>query len=108
MGAYTTSIGRGMIHLTPGATHDADWDCMAVGFPQGMKLGSIKFYGSAANDILIVRDGAAAGPIICKMKDATPSGIADAFNGTVTRPYIKASDQTFGTPANVVIILEYL
>jgi hypothetical protein len=108
MGVNTTVIGRGTIQVTLDATFDTPWDIMDEGFPLGIKLGAIKFYGSAANDILLVRDGSATGPVICKMKDVTPSGVADAFDGTVVRPYLEVVDQVFGTAANVIIIFEYL
>jgi hypothetical protein len=43
------------------------------------------------------------------MKDVTPSGVADAFGGTVVRPYLKVDDQTIGgTTTTAIIVFEYL
>ena len=104
--ANTVTYTGNVITIIPDGTTDYD---SSTEFPYGVRLGAIKFYGSAANDVLEVTHGAAAGPIISKMKDVTPSGAKDTFpNGLDCKPYIDVSDCTFNTAANIRIILELL
>jgi hypothetical protein len=77
-----------------------------ISFPGGVKLKAIKFFPSAANDILVVRSRIASGPIIAKMKDTTGGGSADVSfgEGLWCFPYIHLADCTYNTPANVIVM----
>lgn len=82
-----------------------DWDSK-TSFPGGLKVKSIKFFPSAANDILVVRDGSVTGPIMAKMKDTTGGGSADVGfgDGVWMYPYIKYADCTFNTGTSVIVM----
>ena len=101
--ALTVTHAPGMTTIT---AHDgATAFDIKTYFPNGVELTGIKFYPSAAGDILVVRDGSATGAIISKF---TGEG-KDVFSKPTTRfPYLKAADQTFNTAANVVIMFEYV
>ena len=73
-------------------------------FPNGVELIGIKFYPSAAGDILVTRDGSATGAIISKFTGEGKDVISQPRR---CFPYLKVADQTFNTAANVVIIFEY-
>ena len=102
----TETPSAGAITLTY-AGNGADWDSR-TNFPGGLKVKSIKFWPSAATDILTVRNGSATGPIIGHVEDLSGTGVEDIGFGGAGEwcfPYIKISDQTFGTPANASVIL---
>ena len=99
------TVGKSSITLTfTGA--GAAWDSQTH-FPGGLKVTGIKFFPSAANDILAIRDGSATGPIMAKMKDTTGGGSADiSFDGGLwCCPYLLISDCTFNTIANATVII---
>lgn len=108
--AATTTIKDGIITVVSDGS--SEWS-LVTALPQfeqtGIRLKGIKFFGSAANDILVVRSGSATGPIISKMKDVTPAGVADAFGdkGMWCKPYIKYADQTYNTAASTLVMFEY-
>ena len=74
--ALTVTHGPGITTIT---AHDGatDFD-MATYFPGGVKLTGVKFYPSAAGDIIVVRDGSTTGAILSKFtgegKDNMPKG----------------------------------
>ena len=74
----------------------------------GLKVLSIEFVPSAADDVIHIRDNTITGPTLMK---GTPSD-TDSFiknfldKGQRMFPCIKASEQTFGTAANAKIIFE--
>lgn len=79
-------------------------------FPLKLRLAAIDFFGSAAADVLIVRDGSSSGAIVFHKKDVTPAGIErpEHLAAVRTRPFINWSECTIGgtsTDATVVIEL---
>jgi len=98
------TISPGDITLTfTGA--GASWDSQTH-FPGGLKVTGIKFYPTALNDTLIIRSKTATGGILCKMKDTLNAGLVDtSFGGGIWMfPYLYITEQTFGTPANAVVM----
>jgi len=78
-------------------------------FPEGLQLNAIKFYASAANDVLVVRNGSATGPIISKLKSVTGDTLKEWIDSKcLYKPYITYANCTFGTPANAITWLEFL
>lgn len=105
MANTVTYTGNEITIIPDGAT---DWDSTTY-FPAGVRLRGIKFYPSAANDVLSIDNGAAAGPVITKIKDITGGGAKDTFPGGFDcKPFLDASDCTFSVAANVIIILELM
>ena len=98
------TITPGIITITYTGAGGA-WDSKTH-FPAGLKLKSIKFWPSAANDILAVRNGSASAAIMAKLKDTTGAGLADVSfgEGIWCFPYVLVSDCTFNTITNVIII----
>ena len=82
-----------------------DWDITTTVAANGVALKSIAFYPSAANDVLVVRDGSATGTRIFSGKDVGGGGIIVYYDGIMAKPYIKASSCTLGTPANARVII---
>ena len=101
----TETVSSGVITLTYAGV-GASWNSMTH-FPGGLKVRAIKFYPSAANDILIVRSNSATGAVIAEMKDTTGGGSSDTGfdGGTWLFPYILITDQTWNTPANVKVMI---
>jgi len=104
--AVTVTYTGNVITLIPDGA--SNWDISSI-FPQGVRLGGIKFYPSAVGDILVIRHGSASGPIITKMKDITGSGTKDMFpQGLDCKPFFHQGSCTFTSATNVIIILELL
>jgi hypothetical protein len=101
--AVTVTTGGDFVELTPDGVNN--WDSQAL-FPVGMFLKSIEFVPSADGDILKVREAAAAGPIICRLK-GTDASRTKYFALALARPFIKAADLTLNTPADARVIIQY-
>ncbi len=82
---------------------------VSYAFPNGLRLSAVDFKPSQATDTLVIRENSATGTFIYARRDATGGGIHKTTGGRSLRvkPYIKASEQVWGTPANVIISLEY-
>ena len=78
-------------------------------FPNGIRLSAIDFKPSGALDTLLVREKNTVGPYIMVRGDTTGSGIHKSTGGRSLRvkPYILYSDQSWATPANVLVSFEY-
>lgn len=74
--------------------------------PGGMVVDSIIVKTSAANDVICFREGSATGPKFLAAKDLTGGGLVWYTSGGVLHPYLKWSDCTFSTPANVIISIK--
>lgn len=88
---------------------DADWIWSAdTPFTPGIKLHSISFTPSAANDILIVNDESISGPELFREKADTVETTVQYYHGKWVKPCIDISDCTLGTAANarVTFIIE--
>lgn len=110
--ANTTTHGKGVIHLVlDGST---DWSYITdAGFTSGvgLKISSIQFNPSAANDILIIRDRTVAtGAIIFNSGPAGGTApIYDPLDPPQWQmPVIGATDLTLSTPANASVIIRYV
>ena len=101
----TETLSAGMITLTY-AGAGANWISKTT-FPGGLKVKSIKFYPSAANDILVVRNTSISGPIMAKVKDTTGGGSADVSfgEGVWAFPHVVIADQTWNTVANAIVMI---
>jgi hypothetical protein len=95
--------GGDFVEITPDAATNYD---SQTSFPVGMFLQSIEFVPSADGDILKVREGSAAGPIICRIK-GTDGDKKKYFNRALSKPFIKAADLILTTPANARVIIQY-
>ncbi len=83
------------------------WDTQSL--PNGRGLIAIKFFPSALNDVLVVRDTSATGPELFRAKDTAGGGLTDnSFGGLVCYPYIKPGDCTLGTPANARVMMLFI
>ena len=107
----TTTVDGHVITITPDA--NTDWN-LATDMPtfvnSGLRLKSIMFVPSAANDVIVVREGTATG---AEWLRATCSGTTDVkfrpfagSHGQRVFPYIDKTDCTLSTPANCRITLE--
>ncbi|MCX8125543.1 MAG: hypothetical protein N3E40_00160, partial [Dehalococcoidia bacterium] len=74
-----------------------------------LKLTSVDFYPSAANDLLVVRDESGTGPVTFARRDTTGGGFHHSVGGEPLgrKPYIKASDLVLTTPSQARIFLEF-
>lgn len=108
--ANTTLHGNGIVQITG---LDADWrwdDDGGFDSIQGLKVQSIQFNPSAANDVMIVRDGGIdAAPLL----DSNPTGTAPVEQtfengGKWCKPVIDISDCTFSNAANAKVIIYYV
>jgi hypothetical protein len=98
-------------HTITGATSSAtgvprrvDW-----AYPDGIRLHAVDMGSSQAGDNLIIRDRTADGGIVfARHLEADDTGFPRMVSGFATRvkPYIKASEQNWGSPTNVQIVLE--
>lgn len=96
-------------HTITGATSSAtgipnrvDW-----AYPNGLRhLDSVDMGASQVGDTLMIRDKAAYGPVVfARHADTDDSGYPRRLNCRL--PYIKSSDNNWGVPANVQIIMEF-
>jgi hypothetical protein len=106
VGAFDTT------HTVTGGTSSATAVPSSVEyiFPNGIRLTSIDFASSQTGDTLTVRDSHSYGAIISpRHRDTDNSGFPRHRGGLPLRswPYIKASEQDWGVPANVQIVLEF-
>lgn len=79
---------------------------MATYYPLGVRLTAIRFFGEAANDILIVREKTGTGVHKCKLKDTGPSGVHYECQAHKSSPYILASECDI--TADSLIIFEFV
>ena len=103
--AAPTAVKSGnVIVITPDGTTN-DWDSTVL-YPNGMYIYAIAFCSSGANDKLSLRNGSAtAAQMFPYLADAAASGQTWYYGDANFKPYLKASECTFGTAANARIIL---
>lgn len=105
--ALTVLQGKSNISVVfDGAT---DFD-MADYCPLGVRLTAMRFYPSAANDIMVVREKTADGVHKWKVKDTTGGGVHYECHPHTSFPYIKHDDTdlTLAVPANAMFIFEFV
>lgn len=108
--ANTEVWGKRFLQVTLDAS--GDWRC---GDPTNTGSGerpirpkSLIFFPSAANDVLIVREGSITGPIMAKLIALAAEQQGLYFNGDESVvPVIDYSECTFSTPASAVITFEF-
>ena len=105
--AWTATKMVGMLTLVP-ADATTSYDS-STPYPNGMYISSIAFLPSAANDVLVVRDGSATGVVIAKFKSIDGGPQIKYFSGEkVFRPYILYTDNTIsGTATAAMVNIEY-
>jgi len=100
------TISNDTIQIVPDAGGISNFDITTY-FPNGIRLTGIGWTGSAAADVLKVRNRTGTGVFIT---NPAISGSSDAlgFNPPLDCfPYILASEQTMGTPANCIITFTF-
>lgn len=111
MANQTTHSSGGMHIILDGTT---DWSYIADGgFAEGIgiKIASVQFNPSAANDVLVIRDKVVAtGTIVHKLGPSAGTENLKDYNDPPEWefPVIDASDLTLGTPANASVIIRYV
>lgn len=91
---------RSFITIIP--DDSSNWDSQD-NFPNGLRVWSILFFPSAANDKICLKDEGEAGPTIFKAVDVEGRGLLIRLPANVIKPFLDFSECTFGTPANVRI-----
>jgi hypothetical protein len=90
---------------------DSDFNMVAqTGYTQyadgGVPIVVILFYPGAADDILVVKQQSASGPIITKLKSTDGEPRVMPLYGSRVKPYIDYSECTLSSGAFVVFIVE--
>jgi len=96
----TSDISNNFLMLTPDGS--SDWDC-ATNHSKGLRVWSILFYPSAANDVICLKADNDLGPIIFKAKDVDGRGLLINLPGNIIFPYLDQSECTFSNAANARI-----
>jgi len=100
----TTTTTNGRFHEVTAL--DADWDYADDGF-SGMLVSAITIVASAANDVVIIREGALDGAAIIHTGVLTAKGERYVFNPPKwIHPYFDVSEWTKDTLASIVVIFE--
>lgn len=103
----TGSVGR----VVQVSAMDSDFDLVAqTGYIQyattgGVPIELILFYPGAANDILVIKDTAATGPVVATMKSVDAEPRVLYFRGAKIKPYLDYSECTLTSGAFVTFIL---
>lgn len=106
MSATVITITNDMIQIVPASGGIEVFDITTY-FPNGIRLAGIGFTGTAASDVLKVRNRAATGAFIT---NPALGGTGDAITFDPPMdcfPYILDTDCTLGTPASAIITLYY-
>lgn len=109
-GATTVTYpAPGVIYLDPGAS-PTDYDS-TVKFPDGFRITGIVAYFDVGTTVLKFRNGSASGGFLPFLNVvAGGTGVfywPKASKGNLYKPYLKAADQNWGTPASVGIWIFY-
>lgn len=102
--ADTITIGANVIQIIPAAGGMSNFDITTY-FPNGIRCSGWNFVG-ADTDVLKIRDKVAAGSFLEPSLSGNSS--REFGNPLDCFPYILATDQTQGTPANCIITLYYI
>jgi len=103
--ANTITYAPGIITIVPDGSED--WDS-SIKFPVGLKVTGVHIKGTSS-DKVVFRDRSATGTVRLGLTDGLGFGVYwPITNPDISwYPYMKATDCTFGTPANVTIIIEH-
>jgi len=106
MAATTTKDGK-VVQVTYSNTDDDDWNHSSdAGYANGMTVRSISFQPGAANDILIVTEGALDGASIVHWKASAATdtkSISFGSPGVHLKPYIDYGNCTFATASYAAV-----
>lgn len=95
----TTTI-QGPIITISGLDADWIWSTDTV-FTNGIKVHSIRFHPSAANDVMIINDHSIGGPEVFRVKcSGDTDDRVQYYDGAWLQPCIDISDCTLSTAAN--------
>ena len=102
--ANTVTKTGNIIEITPDGS--TDWNSVTT-YPQGLHIYAITLCSSAANDKISLRNGSATGAHVFPfLADVTGGGLVMYYGDATLKPFLKASECTFGTPANARIIIQ--
>ncbi len=99
--AWTKNRTNHCLDLTPDGTNDYDG---AGDFPVGCGILKITALAGATNDVLVVRDGSATGPIIFKSIGTRET---EDFPGARMTPYVDNDDLTMATAGNCRLLFVF-
>ena len=100
--AITEVVANGVINVTPDGS--ADWNSLDQ-FPNGMRIHSIQFQGSADGDIMVLRDGD-GGPVMFRAEIGdTDNDKVKYLPGRKFKPFMDDTDCTFDTAASCMLII---
>ena len=89
---------------------DANWNITTeshIASAKGVRIVSIWFVPSGANDVLVIRDGSASGPAMFYGKALNASEpVKHYYKGGIKKPYIQQADCSFAASANVRVIMD--
>lgn len=92
------------------ASLDANWTMANethITSAKGIRIKSIWFVPSGANDVMVIRDGSATGPRMfygIALNASEP--IRWSYDGAIKKPYIQQSDLTLAASANARVIFD--
>lgn len=95
-----------MIELIPDGSTDFVWATYFPFRPEGIKIDMIHVKFSAINDVILIRNGRLTGTPVFEYTSLDGSSKRLELYKGLFRLCIKNSEQTFGTPANVKIIIQ--
>lgn len=94
------------IVLVPDGTTDFIWETEFPDEPAGIPVKEIQVYFSAANDKVAIRTHRSTMEPIFQYTTLDGASVAKLFHGGLMKPRILHADQTYGTPANWLIIIQ--
>ena len=109
LGANSTTVSGRFITVTG---LDADWyldNDLPYLSGVGLRIKTIKFWPSAANDIIVLRNstsGSASSSFACFMKSIDGEPRKDTFQGDVWYPFIDISYCTLSSASGATVVFE--
>ncbi len=98
--ANTLTVSDQIITLAfDGSTNDLNF---ATYFPAGVRVISVGFIASAVTDVLVLKERSDSGATLAQISNTGSANFPTPFD---CFPYLDYSACTFGTPANVKVIV---
>jgi len=95
------------------ASLDSNWNFPSethICSAKGVRIHSIWFRPTGKNDVCIIRDGSATGPIMFEARAITASGfdndLKHYYYGAIKQPYIQQSDLVLTASASARVIFD--
>ena len=104
--AWTVNRQGCLIELIPDGATNFVWETYFPGEPQGVKIESIQIYFSAATDEIEMRTHSTTGPRMFKYTSITGESVAKTFYGGLFKPVIVHSEQVYGTPTSMLVVIQ--